>query len=46
MSNARANILARLRAVAPQNDPAAATEPAAPPEADSTALTRWPDSSG
>jgi L-lactate dehydrogenase complex protein LldG len=33
MSNARANILARLRAVAPQ-DAAAATEPAAPPEAE------------
>jgi L-lactate dehydrogenase complex protein LldG len=33
MSNARANILARLRAAAPQN-PAAATEPAAPPEAE------------
>jgi L-lactate dehydrogenase complex protein LldG len=33
MSNARANILARLRAAAPQ-DAAAATEPAAPPEAE------------
>jgi len=32
MSNARANILARLRAVAPQ-DAIATTEPAAPPEA-------------
>ena len=33
MSNARANILARLRAVAPQ-DAVATTEPVAPPEAD------------
>ncbi len=33
MSNARANILARLRAVAPQNA-VPATEPAAPPEAE------------
>ncbi len=33
MSNARANILARLRAVAPQ-DAAATTEPVAPPEAE------------
>ncbi|MFZ1828517.1 MAG: lactate utilization protein C [Candidatus Competibacteraceae bacterium] len=33
MSNARANILARLRAVAPQNT-VAATEPATPPEAE------------
>ena len=33
MSDARANILARLRAVAPQ-DTVAATEPAAPPEAE------------